>query len=345
MIEELPHLERAARIEELVTPEGVPVRIGVASVAERLVAFLLDVGIIIGSVIVFVLLAVWIQRAIGSVVAMLVIFLLRNFYFIGFELRWRGSTPGKRATKLRVVEAHGGQLTVEAVIVRNLTREVETFMPLTVLVMPDLLWPGAPGWTQVIAGLWALFFVLIPFFNPQRRRLGDLAAGTMVIKAPQVALLEDLTATAPAQAPEGEEAWTFTPQQLEVYGTYELQVLEDLLRAKDLPDGIRGVSRVSETIQRKIGWERRVVDHEAFLQAFYTALRRHLEQRMLLGKARERKEEGGAPRGPESGSRESEPPATETGSETLAPRGPASGRPVTEPPEAKRPGVDWTDPD
>ena len=54
-----------------------------------------------------------------------VAFVLRNLYFIHFELAWQGSTPGKYFTGLRVIERHGGELTPAAIVARNLTREVE----------------------------------------------------------------------------------------------------------------------------------------------------------------------------------------------------------------------------
>ena len=66
-------------------------------------------------------------------------FLLRSFYFTFFELRWKGATPGKRSLGLRVIDAHGGALSSDAVLVRNLTREVEVFLPLAALFQAEQL--------------------------------------------------------------------------------------------------------------------------------------------------------------------------------------------------------------
>src|SRR3546814_4149078 len=50
-------------------------------------------------------------------------FLLRNFWFIGFEMGQRAATPGKRLMGIRVVARDGGRLTADAVVARNLIRE------------------------------------------------------------------------------------------------------------------------------------------------------------------------------------------------------------------------------
>ena len=65
---------------------------------------------------------------------MLLLFFLRNLYFVHFELSARGATPGKRAVGIRVTDRRGGPLTASAVIARNLTRELELFLPGSMLI-------------------------------------------------------------------------------------------------------------------------------------------------------------------------------------------------------------------
>jgi uncharacterized RDD family membrane protein YckC len=60
---------------------------------------------------------------------MLGFFMLRTFWFIGFELGSRAATPGKRLMGIRVVARDGGRLTADAVVARNLIRELELFLP------------------------------------------------------------------------------------------------------------------------------------------------------------------------------------------------------------------------
>jgi Predicted membrane protein/domain len=70
-------------------------------------------------------------------------FLLRNLYMIHFELVWRGATPGKRLMGIKVIDRHGGPLLPGAVIARNLTREIEYFLPVGLLSAGAAR--GAPG--------------------------------------------------------------------------------------------------------------------------------------------------------------------------------------------------------
>src|SRR4051794_24385858 len=68
-----------------------------------------------------------------AIIWLIGMFVLRNGYFIGFELRGRAATPGKRISGLRVIARDGGRLTADAVIARNLMREIEVFLPLSFL--------------------------------------------------------------------------------------------------------------------------------------------------------------------------------------------------------------------
>ena len=117
-------------------------------------------------------------------------FLIRSFYFILLEMGPRAATFGKRACGLRVVARSGERLTADRVIVRNLTREIEFFLPLSFLLEGGGEGVGA-GWT--LAGLaWTGVFAFFPLFNKDRMRVGDLLAGTWVIAAPKKELSVDL---------------------------------------------------------------------------------------------------------------------------------------------------------
>lgn len=274
------------RRRRLVTPEGVDLRLELATPGERAGAFMIDVAILVGVLIAASILAGIVAAYSGlegletvAVIWLLAFFLLRNGYFIAFELRAAGATPGKRALGLRVATRDGGRLTANAVVARNAMREIEIFLPLTflfagpreqvdaVIVMLGLLWSG--------------IFLFFPLFNRDRLRVGDLVAGTWVIKAPKHRLAPDMAEDRIAPGPYG-----FGAEQLDAYGVMELQVLEDVLRQAD-----RAVMKaVAQRIRVKIGWT--AVDDEtdrAFLNAYYTALRRRLEQGLLFGKRRKDK--------------------------------------------------------
>jgi uncharacterized RDD family membrane protein YckC len=269
----------------IVTPEGIPLRIELARAGDRAGGFLLDLLIQIVLIFALMLLVGWVSGwddDWGAAFAILTAFLIRTFYFIWFEIRWQGRTPGKRAAGTRVMDAAGGPLRSEAVVVRNLMRELEVWIPVAFLVMPDQVWPDAPGWARLLFSAWAFVFLLLPLFNRNRLRAGDMVAGTVVVLAPKAVLLPDLGAAAATDA-----AYAFTEEQLSIYGIYELQVLEDVLRRTD-PGRRDAFDAVSKQIRKKIRWEGDVKT-ERFLRDFYAALRARLERKMLLGKRKKDK--------------------------------------------------------
>jgi len=262
-------------------------------------AFLIDGALLVGVAIVLGLvmgLLVATTRGLGMAVAVVCFFLLRNFYFTWFECRWQGATPGKRALGLRVIDAQGGVLEPEAVFARNLMREIELFVPLVAVLAPGQVLPHTPAWARIAATGWLFVFALLPFFNRDRLRVGDLVAGTLVVLAPRTVLLEDLSSASRGQKASGQIA--FTVEQLDLYGIHELQVLETLLRGRRPSE--EALEAVAGKIQQKIGWDAasKRIDAERFLHAFYTAQRARLEQRMLLGERRERKRAGRVARKP-----------------------------------------------
>jgi len=288
------------RIHRVLTPEGLSLPFVVAPAGDRLSAFLFDTLLITGATVL-----AWVLAALSSLVGMeevgvsfavLAGFLLWNFYFIYFEVHWGGVTFGKRRAELRVISRDGGPLTAEAIFARNIMRDLEFYIPVLVLLAPDEMLPEAPGWGRLLAAVWLLVFALMPLFNKDRLRCGDLVAGTMVVKAPAAVLLSDLTARGAGSATERPaplpEEFPFTRQQLDIYGIHELQVLEDLLRRDDqgILDG-RILEEVCDKIKIKIGWprERWDVPPRRFLDAFYRAQRALLEQKMLFGQRQERK--------------------------------------------------------
>jgi len=276
------------RRRTVVTPEGVPLGFEVAPAGDRLGAFLLDFLLIHLLVLLVAAPAIWLGIT-GAMpgdlvfaIALLAVFLIRTFYFAFFELSWQGQTPGKRRLRLRAVEARGGPLTAEAIIARNLTREVELFLPMVALTAPQALFPEAPGWTRLGALGWMVIFGFLPLFNRDRLRVGDLIGGTVVVRTPRALLLRDLVAR-PAPAAPG---LAFGEPQLDVYGVYELQVLEGVLRARGQPGNAEALRTVAARIQAKIGWEGAPPEDGPFLEAFYAALRARLERRLLFGKRR-----------------------------------------------------------
>ncbi len=209
------------------TPEGVPLRVAVAEPGERIAAFIADIFLSFAGALALVV----VGRLLSAVLAPLgtisftlpillfFSFVVRNAYFMIFELKWGGVTPGKRMAGLRVIDRRGGPLLPSAVVARNLTRQAEIFPIELLLATHGWLWSlgdvAPPAiW---IGGMFALLLG-----THDRLRLGDLVGGTMVISAPKRMLLEDLARE--------NRIFDFSVDQLQAYGIRELQVLEEVLR-------------------------------------------------------------------------------------------------------------------
>ena len=267
---------------EFVTPEGVDLQLRIASAALRLGALLIDLILIVLTLVLFTLLILWAGLASNSSIAVTVwllgAFVLRTFWFIGFELGARAATPGKRLMGIRVVARDGGRLTADAVVARNLIRELELFLPLTMMgvgAAEDMV----SGWTALAGVAWSLTLSLFLLFNRDRMRMGDLIAGTWVVMAKRAKLDRDITADGG-----GVDAIRFTDAELAVYGIYELQELERVLRGADP----RAMRDVADTIRGKIG--RPVAEEDdVFLTSYYRQLKARLERGLLFGKRREDK--------------------------------------------------------
>ncbi|THD74431.1 MAG: RDD family protein [Phenylobacterium sp.] len=271
-----------------VTPEGVDLRLAVGLYTDRMSAFILDALIIIGLLIAISLLAMFgawgfHRGSIGTegalVIWLLGAFLLRNFYFIGFELRPGAATPGKRALGLRVIARDGGRLTADAVFARNAMRELEIFLPASFFLARGM---GVDAGLIALGAIWSGVFVVFPLFNRDRLRLGDLAAGTMVIKVPKTTLRPELVQEGPATV----RGVAFSEAQIDAYGIKELHVLEQVLRTGDR----RTLAEVARRIRTKIAWDGPMdVTDRAFLSSYYAALRGRLESRALFGHRRQDK--------------------------------------------------------
>jgi uncharacterized membrane protein SpoIIM required for sporulation/uncharacterized RDD family membrane protein YckC len=154
------------------TPENVQLRFELAGVGSRVAAATMDLLLIFLG---FLLLAVGFavvdsgaSDSTGSATATAwitaILYLITSFaillYFTLFEALAGGRTPGKRALGIRVVMDTGRPLSSGAAVIRNLLRLVDMFFPLA---------PFLPG-------------LLIIFLSKSGKRLGDLAAGTLVVR-------------------------------------------------------------------------------------------------------------------------------------------------------------------
>lgn len=270
--------EPASLRRTFVTPEGVDLRLDLGSAGVRAAAFLIDATLIVLTLIAVTLVlgfaVVSTRAALPQMVWLIGAFLLRNGWFALWEMGGRGATPGKRLMGLRVIARDGARLTAGAVVARNAMREIEVFLPLSFLLARTAD-GSADALLAIFALLWSGIFLFFPLFNRDRLRVGDLVAGTWVVQSGVRALAADLGAG------DDRPRRVFSEAALALYGEYELQTLEAVLRDGDAA----AVATVAATIRRKAGLADDGQDR-AFLADYYAALCARLESGMLVGRRR-----------------------------------------------------------
>jgi uncharacterized RDD family membrane protein YckC len=158
------------------TPEGIALSLRPAGVVARFYAFVVD--LVIRFVVYFVAMIFLAQMGkFGQGVALLVLFLLEWLYPVAFELAPGAATPGKRMVGLAVVMDSGLPVTPAASLTRNLLRAAD--------FLPSFYALGA------LSMLWRHDF----------KRLGDLAAGTLVVHVERAGVRPAAPPPAPARAP------------------------------------------------------------------------------------------------------------------------------------------------
>jgi uncharacterized RDD family membrane protein YckC len=275
------------------SPEGVALQVQLADRGVRFSAFALDMIFMSCAItlVYLMMIPLFIARAnisVGLTVILFLAFLVRNLYFLHFELAWQGRTPGKRIMGLRVINRFGGPLLPQSVIARNLTREVEVFLPISLLLSTGI---SGTGFWGALLSVWACIMFSAPLLNRDRLRAGDLIGATTVISVPRRILPEDLSLS--RRAP-NDRRYDFDSSRLSVYGVFELQVLEELLRRPVTPENDVLLVDVCSRICKKIGWTERVKEEDVrgFLSEFYASEREELERGQLFGRYREDKWDG-----------------------------------------------------
>ena len=291
--------EYADRERIMVTPEGIALPLILASRGARLGALMIDF-IIIGVLMVASTIAMG-AGVLGTITGTLedqgdagpalelmfvvwisAMFLFRNAYFLLFELGPRGATPGKRMAGIRIAARDGGRLSAEMVIARNLLRDIELFLPLVFIAGAG---EGQGGVAGTAAALWFMVFALFPCFNRDRLRAGDLVAGSWVVEAPKRKLAAALS-LAGKKSDVAAPAYRFGEAELAIYGEFELQTLERVLREHNN----EAMVAVAAAICNKIGWTPPgELEARRFLDAYYTQLRARLEAGMRLGRRKKDK--------------------------------------------------------
>lgn len=237
------------------TPESVELEFTLAGIGNRALGLIIDY-IIMG--LVFSLFAIaWIYFLFGLLtetlnqwllaIYFLIFFFIYAGYFVFFEVLWQGQTPGKRYAKIRVIRDDGRTVGLQQATMRALLRPFD-----------ELLFMGA----------------LLIIFNKQEKRLGDFAAGTLVV--------QDEQPIATASFPISDEANSLADRLLEKVD-FSLMLPDDfavireyLQRRGDMT--VQAKEQLSQKLSRRIE-QLLVLDEklgvtvstEVFLEAVYLA--------------------------------------------------------------------------
>ena len=255
------------------TPELVAIEMPLAGIGSRFIALLVDYLIwgaaftVLGLLLMVILPSILSYSQITATwawaVFILLFFLLNWGYFTIFEAFWNGRTPGKRVARIRVIQRSGRAIGLFESMARNLVRYIDQL----------------PGFYAV--------GVITMFVTSQHQRLGDLAAGTLVVRdreqpAPVWNETGTRTFTAPvfaatAPPPEPRAGLTLPATGIQKLSPADLGVLEGFFARRldmSLETRQRIAERIAAAIQAKCGLERpEGVSVETFLEAAARQLR------------------------------------------------------------------------
>jgi uncharacterized RDD family membrane protein YckC len=216
-------------VHEVITTERVPFHYQVAGIGSRFLAWLVDVAIMAVLIGIGFFVGMALESARGGLllaVFWIWMFVVQWGYFILFEWLWLGQTPGKRMLGLRVIQSDGTSISFAQSAIRNILR-VADGLPL----------------------VYGLGFI-VALCNREQRRLGDLAAGTLVVhvdrkRGPIRAIHHGRQALSQAElADMRQRLTTLSPEQR--------QALLDLcLRREQL--GVSDRARLFQTVARHVG--------------------------------------------------------------------------------------------
>lgn len=248
------------------TPEQIDVRLEIAGPGTRFVAQVIDwlikcLVLFVAGMLGLVLLALFestdLFESVSVLLGALIVALFYSF-FLGYDIYYEayqnGQTPGKKLTGIRVIREGGAAVDFQSVCIRNLLGMAD-FIPCCYL----------------LGGLFVMF-------TPRGQRLGDMAAGTIVIRerAPQPPAeldhrIEHLTR---------EETFIFTAEQLNACSSEDRHILRSYFQRSGQMDPhsrYQLARRLTQTFAQKIAFQpdyprQGLVAVESFLAALYQGL-------------------------------------------------------------------------
>ncbi len=228
----------------IATPEGIELQLVLAGAGSRSIAAIVDFALQVLLILLAALVTIdLIGGGIGEALLAIAVFVTLYVYDVAFEVLAAGRTPGKRLTHLRVVREHGNPVDLPASAIRNLLRVI------------DLL-PGA-----YLVGLMSVLL------TKRNQRLGDLAAGTLVIR--------DASARGtPTASPTAGETIDSSGWDVSAVSTGELVAIRRFLERRESLDRRARVElahRLEQGLRAKVAGAPTTIEPEAFLEALALA--------------------------------------------------------------------------
>jgi uncharacterized RDD family membrane protein YckC len=227
----------------IATPEGIELGIVLAGAGSRFIASVIDVALqlVLVALAALVTLAL-VGGGVGTALFAIAVFAAVYLYDVLFEVLASGRTPGKRATHLRVVRERGTPVDLPASAIRNLLRFID--------LLP----------TAYLVGLISILL------TRRNQRLGDLAAGTLVIRDGMAR---------PASAASGPEANAPVPfdasgWDVSAVSAEELAAVRRFLERRaslDRHARIELAHRLEQGLRAKVAGAPEGLDAEGFLEA------------------------------------------------------------------------------
>jgi uncharacterized RDD family membrane protein YckC len=226
------------------TPEQVALDFTLASIGSRFLALAIDTAIQVAAAIVVVLITAGVTigaaltwsalEAWTAAVMLLAFFVLYYGYFAVFEAMWSGQTPGKRVVGLRVLGVSGRPISTFEAILRNVVRIADQ-----------------------LPGIYAIG-ILVAFVTERHQRLGDLAAGTVVVHEQPLAQQPGTAVPRPVRMRYG--AGRLTPDEVAVIETF-------LRRRPELTyyGRLRASRKIAMHVKKRLDLAA-IPDEEAFLE-------------------------------------------------------------------------------
>ncbi len=232
------------------TPEQIRINYSIAGIGSRFYAAFVDIAVLIPLICIGVYVIIRTHAVLDEnfgnwlvAITSIAIFALIWGYYIAFEITTNGQSPGKRALGLRVIKTNGYPINFSDSAIRNLVRIID-FLPFC-----------------YGAGLVAMLF------NKNWQRLGDLAAGTLVVKEDAVASPNPVH---PPTIQKSNFVYAGWIQPAQVSDAELAAIREYLVRRRTLPlpRRLKLAHTIGDPIARKMGGHKHI-DYDVFLEELY----------------------------------------------------------------------------